>query len=69
MIRATININNNIQIETYGKLQAFLKPESKHYVAKKSKIFSSEEISDFLNKAPDEIYLLTKVWINDFFFS
>lgn len=63
MLRTVISIKNNVNIETYPKLKAFLKRQSEGFKSKKSKIFSSDEISKFLNEAPDSQYLLTKVCI------
>ncbi|CAH0560672.1 unnamed protein product [Brassicogethes aeneus] len=61
MLRSTLIINNNVNIENYRKLKDFLKYKSQGYTAKKAKTFSQEEINRFINEAPDEIYLATKV--------
>ncbi|KAJ8960468.1 hypothetical protein NQ318_013752 [Aromia moschata] len=50
MLRTTINIKHNVDISTYPKLRSFLKRMS-----------DTEELQQFLNEAPDEMYLLTKV--------
>lgn len=61
MLRTTLSIHENIDIAKYLKLKAFLKRQSEGYRPKKSKIFTSNDIKKFINEAPDEIYLATKV--------
>lgn len=61
MLKSTINANNNIDIGTYTKLSAFLKQQATGYKSKKTKVLTSNDVEMFLNKAPDEIYLATKV--------
>jgi hypothetical protein len=58
MLKSTLNIKQNINIENYSKLIAFLKRTKDGYVAKKSRIL---EIEKFINDAPYETYLLMKV--------
>ena len=61
MLRNTINIQQGINIENYTKLRALLKRQSEGFQPKKTNTFSGENIKDFLNQAPDEKYLATKV--------
>lgn len=61
MLRSTLEINNNVKIENYSKLRAFLKRKAEGFRAKKAKTFTSEEINKFITEAPDDIYLVTKV--------
>jgi hypothetical protein len=61
MLKSTLNIKQNINIENYSKLIAFLKRTKDGYVAKKSRMLEIEEIEKFINEAPDETYLLMKV--------
>lgn len=61
MLRTMLNINNNVEIVKYAKLRAFLKRKSDGYRSKKSRIFTSEQIHNFIKEAPDNEYLLTKV--------
>jgi hypothetical protein len=63
MLKSTLNIKQNINIENYSKLIAFLKRTKDGYVAKKSRILEIEEIEKFINEAPDETYLLMKVGV------
>ncbi|KAL0869286.1 hypothetical protein ABMA27_007548 [Loxostege sticticalis] len=48
-------------ISEYPKLNAFLKRQSDGFTSKKSKILTSDEVEKFLNEAPDDRYLATKV--------
>lgn len=61
MLRCTLNIHQNIDIISYEKLQAFLKRQSDGYSAKKSKVFTRENVEKFLTEAPDYEFLATKV--------
>jgi len=61
MLKSTLNIINNIEIEKYSKLRAFLKSKSHGFQAKKSKILNQQEIKSFLKDAPDQVYLDIKV--------
>lgn len=61
MLKATININHNLDIANYSKLQALLKRKSDGFKSKKSKILTSKNINDFLENAPDDKYLFMKV--------
>lgn len=64
MLKSVININHKINLENFKQLTAFLKQKSRNHQAKKSKIFSSDEMNAFLSDAPDNKYLATKVSIN-----
>lgn len=61
MLKSTLNLNQGVNIETYPKLVAFLKRKSENYNRKKAKTLTSEQIKMFLNEAPDQNYLATKV--------
>lgn len=61
MLRSTIFIKHNLKIDEFQGLIAFLKQNSSGYEAKKSKVLSPEEIKKFMNEAPDDMYLATKV--------
>ncbi|XP_045460633.1 uncharacterized protein LOC123688170 [Harmonia axyridis] len=61
MIKSLLRSNNNVDISKYFKLITFLKQNGKGYTPKKAAIFTSTQISDFLNNAPDEVYLMAKV--------
>lgn len=60
-LKATLIINDNVDINKYAKLIAFLKRKSVGYIPKKSNTFSREEINKFLLIAPDDKYLMFKV--------
>lgn len=61
MLKSTLLSNHNVEVKKYLKLTAFLKKQSTGFRSKKSRILTSEEVERFLNEAPDEIYLATKV--------
>jgi len=63
MLKSTLNMHQNINIQNYAKLNAFLKRQSTGFVCKKSKVLTSDEIKKFINEAPDNKYLATKVKI------
>lgn len=61
MLKSTINVKHNINIEKYTKLIAFLKKMRSGYVPKKSRTLEIEDIQKFITDAPDEDYLMLKV--------
>lgn len=61
MLKSTISLKENIDVSKYFKLISFLKRQNENYKAKKSLVFTNEEVKRFLNNAPDEIFLPAKV--------
>lgn len=61
MLKSTLAIRNNIDISKFFKLTAFLKNKSKGYRAKKSSIFTRNQLEQFFREASDELYLFEKV--------
>lgn len=61
MLRATLNLNHNIDISKFNKLIMFIKRHKEGYMPKKSKILEKEQIQKFIAEAPDSLYLMTKV--------
>jgi hypothetical protein len=61
MLRSTLLINDNVNIADYKKLNAYLKRQSQGYQPKKSKTLTSADVNTFLDSAPDDKYLMTKV--------
>ena len=61
MLKKTLLIRNNVNIFKYAKLLAFLKLQNTSYKAKKSEIFSRDNMIKFFEKAPDMKYLMHKV--------
>lgn len=59
MLKSMIKLEENIDIGTYVRLNAFLKTKSKGFQSKKSNTFTSQDIETFLNTAPDDQYLAT----------
>lgn len=69
MLKATLKIYENVDISTYPSLTAFLKRKGEGHVPKKAKIFTEEEIQQFIDNAADEIWLDVKVTSLFFTFS
>ncbi|XP_065219416.1 uncharacterized protein LOC135844941 [Planococcus citri] len=61
MLHKMIFLKQKKDISKYVHLDDFLKSNSKGYKPKKAKIFRDEEISKFIETAPDECYLAVKV--------
>ncbi|XP_031332895.1 uncharacterized protein LOC116163187 [Photinus pyralis] len=61
MLKATLMLKQNVDITSYNKLRAYLKKQSVGYKAKKSKVFTNEQIREFMMNAPDDTYLMAKV--------
>lgn len=61
MIRTSLKVYENVDVAKYHRLIAFLKRQHVGYEAKKSSIFSRDEIDKFLQNAPDDTFLIIKV--------
>lgn len=66
MLKHTLIVKKNINIDTFHQLIALLKRKSDGYYGKKSLVLTDNNIQNFLNHAPDEIYLSTKVNITKY---
>ncbi|KAI8433702.1 hypothetical protein MSG28_015697 [Choristoneura fumiferana] len=56
-----VNVKHNVNIKNFSNLTAFLKRQSDGFKSKKSNVLTSENITQFLNEAPDDRYLATKI--------
>lgn len=63
MLKSTLKLKHNVNIEPYGRVRALLKRKAEGYRAKKSEVFTGEQINIFIKEAPDVKYLATKVTI------
>lgn len=61
MLRSTLNIYNNVDITQYLQLRSLLRNKANGYKPQKSKTLTSQEVNQFLEEAPDDPYLFTKV--------
>lgn len=61
MLKTTINLKEGIDISKYHKLISLLKRHGTGFRSKKSSVLMPEEIKTFLQEAPDDQYLGTKV--------
>lgn len=64
MIRTTLYINHNVDISSYLKVKAFLKRKNDGYKPKKSAVLTTQQINDFITRAPDDEFLFVKVSLN-----
>lgn len=61
MLKSTLKVKEKIDLDQYHTLKAFLNITSKSFKAKRTNVFSAENIAKFLNEAPDYVFLATKV--------
>lgn len=61
MLKCTINSYDQVDIGRYKRLYSFLKKYASGYVSKKAAVFTSQDISKYINEAPDEVHLCKKV--------
>lgn len=62
MLRSMILIENNVDISNYAKVKSFIKQKNIGYEAKKSRVFTEEEVQKFVNDASDIDFLAHKVY-------
>lgn len=60
-MKSTLDIYDNIDINKYTKVIAFLKRKNDNYTPKKSKTLSIDNITQFFSTAEDDDYLMFKV--------
>ncbi|XP_065168248.1 uncharacterized protein [Atheta coriaria] len=61
MVKSTLNIHENVNVDKYRKLTAFLKTQSQGFTPKKACKFTLQNIDEFLRTASQYKYLPTKV--------
>ena len=61
MLKSVIINQRNVNIGNYSLLTAFLKRKSKGFQSTKAKVLEATEMERFLNEAPDNRWLATKV--------
>ncbi|XP_051172337.1 uncharacterized protein LOC127288739 [Leptopilina boulardi] len=61
MLKKMLIVKEEVDINKYHLLIAFLKKKSSGFISKKSKVLTSQEVKKFLKDAPDEIHPVTKV--------
>lgn len=62
MLKATLLSYQNINIGNYPKIVPYLKRNSVGFQPKKAKVFTHEEVDKFLMEAPDDSFLMKKVF-------
>lgn len=67
MLKATLRINDDIDISSYDQLAKFVKVKNIDYEPAKAKMFTEEDIEKFINEAPDALWLDVKVNIKSYF--
>lgn len=60
-IKGCVRAYDNIDMSKYGKINVFLKDLMADHVPVQAKVFTPEEITKFINEAPDSSYLDVKV--------
>lgn len=66
MLKATLNVKENIDVRKFPKLVPYLKNKSVGYRGKKSKVLTREDITKFIEEADDETNLFKKVLVFNF---
>lgn len=61
MLRACLTLKERVDIEKYGALIQFIKKKNVGYRAKKSAVFTKEQVYEFVRRAPDKEFLMMKV--------
>ncbi|XP_045473469.1 uncharacterized protein LOC123679936 isoform X1 [Harmonia axyridis] len=62
MLKAKLNVKENVDFEKFTKLVPYLKKLSVGNHPKKSKGLTREEVDQFIRKSDDETYLLVKIY-------
>ena len=60
-LNAVLKVRHNLNIENFYQLKRFLKKHGENYTPKLAKIFSANEIENFLTNTPDSQYSAMKV--------
>lgn len=63
MINSLLLSEKNVNFKVFFKLSAFMKRQAAGYRCKKSKVFSKRQVFKFIEEAPDDRYLVMKVFI------
>jgi hypothetical protein len=64
MLKSTLLAYHNVNLSDYEKLTPFLKQNAVGYKPKKAKIFLKEDMDRFLLTAPDDSFLMKKVFFS-----
>lgn len=61
MLKSTLNTYHNIDISNFNRLKNYIKRQAAGYKAKKTQVFTHDDIKKFLTEASDDRYLAWKV--------
>ena len=61
MIKSVLKIRENVDVSSFPKTNSFLKKQSIGFQPKKASVFTNEEITQLMIKAPNETWLLSKI--------
>lgn len=66
MLNAILNIKKNVDVSKFMKLRAFLKKQNVGYLPKKSRIFNTRSLNEWMSEWMNEQFLIvwTQSWIN-----
>lgn len=68
-LKAMLSLKEYRDISKFLELRCFLKNKGKKHIPKKAMVFTTHEVSTFLNDASDENFLLHKVGVSFIFYS
>ena len=60
MLKSTLLTHENINIEPWDKVNAFMKKQAKGYCPKKAMVFTASDVCNFCMRAPDHTHLVEK---------
>lgn len=64
MLKTMLTLKNrNLPAKYFDMVESVIKNKNKGYQAKKSKVLTREELIRFMSEAPDDVFLLQKVYI------
>ena len=63
MLKTTMATRDNVDLKQYTDLRYLVKLNARNYRPKKSAVLKWDEIVNFMNNAPDYVYLAAKVYI------
>lgn len=63
MLKTTIRVHDKVDTNAYQSLSAFIKDQARNAQPQKAKVLTADDVRRFLNEAPNDQHLLTKVGV------